>query len=136
LAAGKLELDRDIICPCYYRDPDVAEYGSCYCALYMRSNLHEGKAPILPIPERRLVEKPTGTSAEATVAPLPVTARKNSDKITVAETRFSTIEEEVWYCKQCGYMVFREEPPYVCPIYKAKREMFALLEMGIYVRGL
>lgn len=136
LASGKLELDRDIICPCYYRDPDVAEYGSCYCALYMTNDLYKGNKPILPIPERRPVEKQTRTSAETTVATLPVTARQNSDKITVAETSFSAIEEKLWYCKQCGYMVFREEPPYVCPICKAKREMFAQLEMCIHVREL
>ncbi|MFA7397586.1 MAG: ferredoxin-thioredoxin reductase catalytic domain-containing protein, partial [Candidatus Bathyarchaeia archaeon] len=28
LATGNIELDRDIICPCDYRDPDVAEYGA------------------------------------------------------------------------------------------------------------
>ena len=33
LASGKIEVDRDIICPCDYRDPDVAEFGACYCAL-------------------------------------------------------------------------------------------------------
>ena len=31
----------------------------------------------------------------------------------------------LFYCKQCGYVVFREEPPYVCPICRAKWEMFA-----------
>jgi ferredoxin-thioredoxin reductase catalytic subunit len=31
LGTGKLDLDRDIICPCDYRDPDVAQYGACYC---------------------------------------------------------------------------------------------------------
>jgi ferredoxin-thioredoxin reductase catalytic subunit len=31
LAAADKDWDRDIICPCVYRDPDVAEYGSCYC---------------------------------------------------------------------------------------------------------
>ena len=35
LAAGDREWDRDIICPCVYREPDVAEYGSCYCNLYV-----------------------------------------------------------------------------------------------------
>lgn len=134
LASGKLELDRDIICPCYYRDPDVEEYGSCYCALYMSNDLYKGKKPILPIPERRPIERQTRTLAEATVATLPVTARHSLDKKTSAEPRFSAIEQKVWYCKQCGYMVFREEPPYVCPICKAKREMFAQLEIDVDFR--
>ena len=30
LAAEDREKDRDIICPCVYREPDVAEFGSCY----------------------------------------------------------------------------------------------------------
>jgi ferredoxin-thioredoxin reductase catalytic subunit len=30
LASGDREWDRDIICPCDYRDEDVREYGRCY----------------------------------------------------------------------------------------------------------
>ena len=30
LASGNREWDRDIICPCTYRDEDVREYGRCY----------------------------------------------------------------------------------------------------------
>jgi len=37
LAADNREYDTDIICPCIYREPDVAEYGSCYCNLYVSS---------------------------------------------------------------------------------------------------
>ncbi|MBW1680905.1 MAG: ferredoxin:thioredoxin reductase, partial [Deltaproteobacteria bacterium] len=33
LAAGDREKDRDIICPCVYREEDVRRYGSCYCNL-------------------------------------------------------------------------------------------------------
>jgi len=33
-------------------------------------------------------------------------------------------KRKLWYCAQCGYVVYREKPPYVCPICKAKREMF------------
>lgn len=29
-AVGDLSQDRDIICPCDYRDDDLAEHGSCY----------------------------------------------------------------------------------------------------------
>jgi ferredoxin-thioredoxin reductase catalytic chain len=31
LASGRREQDADIICPCAYREADVAEYGTCYC---------------------------------------------------------------------------------------------------------
>ena len=30
LASGKREWDRDIICPCAYRDQDLRDYGRCY----------------------------------------------------------------------------------------------------------
>ena len=30
LASGDREWDRDIICPCAYRDDDIREYGRCY----------------------------------------------------------------------------------------------------------
>jgi hypothetical protein len=33
-----------------------------------------------------------------------------------------------WYCQQCGYVVYRENPPLTCPICKAKREMFEELK--------
>ena len=29
-ASGELEEDRDIICPCDYRDPDLEQYDTCY----------------------------------------------------------------------------------------------------------
>ena len=29
-ASGKREEDRDIICPCDYRDPDLTQYDTCY----------------------------------------------------------------------------------------------------------
>ena len=56
LASGKFELDRDVVCPCTYRDADVAEYGACYCGLYVSAAGRDGAA--LPtVPERRPVEK-------------------------------------------------------------------------------
>ncbi|VVB68371.1 Ferredoxin thioredoxin reductase catalytic beta chain [Candidatus Norongarragalina meridionalis] len=53
LAFGKIERDRDIICPCVYREPDVREFGTCFCALYVSKEASEGKRGIVPIPERR-----------------------------------------------------------------------------------
>ena len=57
LASGNKEKDRDIICPCVYRTEDVAEYGSCYCNLYVSREWNEGKIPRAYVPERRPVEK-------------------------------------------------------------------------------
>ena len=57
LVSGDRENDRDIICPCVYREPDVAEYGSCYCNLYVSKEWNEGKIPHEYVPERRPPEK-------------------------------------------------------------------------------
>ncbi|MCE5274192.1 MAG: ferredoxin-thioredoxin reductase catalytic domain-containing protein [Syntrophaceae bacterium] len=57
LASGERDKDRDIICPCEYRGPDVAEYGSCYCNLYVSREWNEGKIPHEYVPERRPPEK-------------------------------------------------------------------------------
>ncbi len=53
LASGKKEQDLDIVCPCDYRDADVAEHGACYCALYVSDAVYKGKEPVRSIPERR-----------------------------------------------------------------------------------
>lgn len=53
LASGEREKDKDIICPCVYRGPDVEEYGSCYCNLYVTPEWNEKKIPHVHVPERR-----------------------------------------------------------------------------------
>ncbi len=57
LLSGSREKDKDIICPCIYRVPDVEEYGSCYCNLYVSKDWNEGKIPKTYVPERRPPEK-------------------------------------------------------------------------------
>ncbi|MEW6515869.1 MAG: ferredoxin-thioredoxin reductase catalytic domain-containing protein [candidate division FCPU426 bacterium] len=53
LASGTYEQDRDLICPCNYRDQDVNEYGACYCGLYVSQEVVMGKKSVESIPERR-----------------------------------------------------------------------------------
>lgn len=53
LASGLKEKDSDIICPCSYRDPDIKDYGSCYCGLYVSEEWNEGKVKHIRVPERR-----------------------------------------------------------------------------------
>ena len=48
LAVGERERDREIICPCVFRDEDVRKYDACYCRLYMSP---EGAAGQRPVPE-------------------------------------------------------------------------------------
>jgi ferredoxin-thioredoxin reductase catalytic subunit len=53
LAEGERGADKDIICPCVYRDPDVAEYGACFCGLYVSNAWNEGALPRETVPDRR-----------------------------------------------------------------------------------
>jgi ferredoxin-thioredoxin reductase catalytic subunit len=57
LAAGEKLTDQDIICPCVYRAPDVEQFGSCYCNLYVSQAWNEEKIPHDYVPERRPPEK-------------------------------------------------------------------------------
>jgi ferredoxin-thioredoxin reductase catalytic subunit len=57
LLADDKELDRDIFCPCVYSVPDIEEFGSCYCNLYVSQDWNEGKIPHEYVPERRPPEK-------------------------------------------------------------------------------
>jgi ferredoxin-thioredoxin reductase catalytic subunit len=53
LASGKREKDRDITCPCDYREADVTEFGSCYCGLYVSARWNNGEIELQRVPERR-----------------------------------------------------------------------------------
>lgn len=53
LAAEDREADRDIICPCVYREADVREYGSCYCGLYVSAAWNADQIEPEYVPERR-----------------------------------------------------------------------------------
>jgi ferredoxin-thioredoxin reductase catalytic chain len=106
LAEGAREKDLDIICPCDYRDPDLDEYGACYCALYVSAEIAAGKKEAEPVPERR------GMAA----AP----AEKHEEEL-VGFTRGGL---PVWRCKVCGYLCARPQPPLKCPICKADKDRF------------
>lgn len=135
LATGNFEIDRDIICPCDYRDPDVAEFGACYCRLYVTKAVFESQN--LPdVPERRPLEKQArayGTQVIGKQAPTEQT-QGAPEKPAVAP-KPNEVKKKLWYCRQCGYVVFREDPPYVCPICKAKREIFAEIQTKIEFNG-
>jgi ferredoxin-thioredoxin reductase catalytic chain len=57
LASANRDNDKDIVCPCIYREPDVKEYGSCYCNLYVSKEWNEDITPHVNVPERRPPEK-------------------------------------------------------------------------------
>jgi ferredoxin-thioredoxin reductase catalytic chain len=57
LASGERQTDADILCPCVYRTPDVQEFGSCYCNLYVSKEWNEEVISHSYIPERRPASK-------------------------------------------------------------------------------
>lgn len=137
LATGIFDYDRDIICPCDYRDPDVAEFGACYCRLYVNKQVYESQN--LPeVPERRPLEKQGrayGMQALSKETPPQAEQEKPAAPAKAEPTEKPQVKKKLWYCKQCGYVVFREDPPYVCPICKAKKEMFAEIESEVEFKG-
>ncbi len=113
LASGKKEEDLDIICPCDYRDPDLEDYGGCYCSLYVSKDVKEGKAKIESIPERR---PPRAKRLEL--------KQEEQAKLERPASVISSLPLPVWRCKVCGYLCARDGPPSVCPICKAGKERF------------
>jgi ferredoxin-thioredoxin reductase catalytic chain len=112
LASGVKAEDLDIICPCDYRDPDVVEFGACYCALYVSAAALAGEQKVNSIPERR---PPPGVRQKAK-------AEGIQPAVTAGET--FKLPLPVWRCKVCGYLCARDSPPEVCPICKAKKDRF------------
>lgn len=109
LASGNKAEDLDIICPCDYRDPDLDEYGACYCALYVSEEVRSGAKKVRPVPERR------------------------SKQPKSAPTQQGKPGMTVWRCRVCGYLCARANPPSVCPICKAGRERFEPLQLTLSV---
>ncbi len=114
LAYGAREKDIDIICPCYYRDPDIEEHGACFCALYVSDDWAEGRRPHKSIEDRRPPEfvldgysEPEAEASPSAVSPKP-----------------SSLKYPVWRCKVCGYLCARDDAPGKCPICKAGKDRF------------
>jgi len=106
LASGVKKEDLDIICPCDYRDPDLNQFSTCFCGLYVSEEVVKGKKKISSIPEKR-----------------PNREERKRMKEEFVEIK-SKGKMPVWRCKVCGYLCAREEPPEVCPICKAEKERF------------
>ncbi len=109
LGANDIEIDRDIICPCDYRDADVQDFDGCYCSLYVSTKILTGEVQAHSIPERRpaLSDRPKIKSADA----FDVGA-------------LTQLAYPVWRCSVCGYLCARESAPEICPICKASHDRF------------
>jgi ferredoxin-thioredoxin reductase catalytic chain len=110
LAADNKTEDMDIVCPCYYRDSDLDEFGTCYCGLYVSRAVADGSEPLQRIPDRR------PPAEERTV---PEDAEPEPDKTAVGPLKYP-----VWRCQVCGYLCARTKSPGVCPVCKADKERF------------
>jgi ferredoxin-thioredoxin reductase catalytic chain len=111
LAVSDRDKDRDIVCPCDYRDADLDEWGSCFCGLYVTAEVARGERKAAPVPERRPAPgaaAPPGPSQR----PLDGSGARVAPKVPA------------WRCRVCGYLCAREGPPAVCPICKAGRDRF------------
>lgn len=111
LASGIKEEDLDIICPCYYRDPDLEEYDACYCGLYVSGDILSGEKQLTAIPERR-------------PAPDERIVHSEDETGTLGLESISNLPLPVWRCGVCGYLCAREGPPEICPICKVGKERF------------
>ncbi len=111
IATGVREQDLDIECPCDYRDPDLAEFGTCYCALYVTGEVASGARPLRPIPERRPKKGAEKDRVEGGVK-------------VQGEQGVGSLAYPVWRCRVCGYLCARNEPPEICPICRVKRDRF------------
>jgi len=107
LSSGNRDEDLDLVCPCDYRDPDLTDYGTCYCSLYVSLAVSRGEKKAAPVPERR-----------------PPAAERKTPKKSPPAAGLSALPLPVWRCKVCGYLCARDHPPKICPICKAKKDRF------------
>jgi ferredoxin-thioredoxin reductase catalytic subunit len=108
LVIGSEEENRDIICPCYYRDDDITDYGCCYCGLYVSRDVSKGRKPVVPIPERRDMKSVMGDAGDSPAS---------------ADCRLSY---PIHRCRVCGYLCARNSPPDKCPVCGADQNRFEL----------
>lgn len=102
LFEGTKDDNMDIVCPCVYRDDDLAEFGACFCALYVNDSYQT-----VQVPDRRqsLEERRKSTD--------------NNGNILSGKLPYP-----VFRCKVCGYLMANNSPPHICPICKAGKERF------------
>ncbi len=145
LASGIKKEDLDIICPCDYRDADLADFGTCYCGLYVSKDVVDGRKKAARIPERRpsdearalaaAAEPPSERMAPAAAGGGPAGGAgptgagappaSGSSQGAPALPDLSALNRyPLWRCRVCGYLCSRGQPPEVCPICRAKKERF------------
>ena len=115
IAQGIRDKDLDIICPCDYRDPDLNDWGACYCALYVTKEWIDRQAGRKVVPERR----PPRQERQMLKANSDAAQRRAASGSAPLKGGYP-----VWRCKVCGYLCARNGPPNVCPICKVSKDRF------------
>jgi len=110
MADGDYELDKDLVCPCAYRDDDITEFGACYCSLYVDDEIVRGEKEAQYISERR---PPNPEDRLQAKKPEPIAGG-------------FAVSTNVWRCTVCGYLAARDLPPAKCPVCKVPKDRFEL----------
>ena len=109
---GPREQNLDIICPCFYRDEDLAEFGSCFCGLFVSKDVADGTQRVPEtVPERR---DPTDIFS--------VRGKNHNKPLKSISIEKNTYP--VYRCRVCGYLCARKNPPDPCPICGADQDRF------------
>ena len=143
LASGVRKEDLDIICPCDYRDADVAEHGACYCGLYVSQEVLDGTRKVARVPERRPPDHERAIDGAAAASPADRMAGPSGGGRAAADADAAggaahgmppelpdlaaIFKYPLWRCRVCGYLCSRGQPPEVCPICRAKKDRFERL---------
>jgi ferredoxin-thioredoxin reductase catalytic subunit len=110
LATGDRETDRVIVCPCDFRDEDLADFNACFCALYVTEGYLGDANPVVPDRWDPDAEEAFPSKAE-----------------TQLTGDFTTAAAQV--CQVCGYIAFKDKPPRKCPICGVSHERFKAVQL-------
>jgi len=122
LASGNRKQDLDIICPCDYRDADLNEFSTCFCGLYVTSDVIKGKKKIGSVPERRPGPEERKKMQEMKEKDVKEKAVKEKNAQDKGQTTLPALP--IWRCKVCGYLCARNDPPDNCPICGVAKDRF------------
>jgi ferredoxin-thioredoxin reductase catalytic subunit len=110
LATGDAEKDRPIVCPCDFRDDDLADYGACYCALYVSDAFQGDGNPV--VPDRWDPEAPAA-----------------APKREAAAGGFESVPAQI--CNVCGYIAVKDKAPRKCPVCGASHDRFREVRLAV-----
>lgn len=113
LATGDVEKDRAIVCPCVYRDDDLANHDACYCALYVTDDFQGEDNP--PVPER--------WDPDAVARPVKALAGERGD------AAFVPVKAHV--CQVCGYVAVKDTAPRICPVCGVTADRFTPVQLAM-----